>query len=49
MAIMASNGFFGLPAGDWVADLLRSVVDDDNKSVALMPSAEELAWSWEAA
>jgi hypothetical protein len=40
MAIMASNGFFGVAD---VADPDGSVVGDDNKSVALIPSPEELA------
>lgn len=44
IAMIASKGFFGLvDAADWVADLVRSVVDDDRRSVALMPSPAELA------
>lgn len=43
--MMASKGFLG----DKVADLLRSEVEADKRSVALMPSPEELAWTWDAA
>jgi hypothetical protein len=46
MAMIASKGFLGLAAA---ADPEVSVVGEDNKSVALMPSPDELAWSWEAA
>ena len=42
MAIMASKGFLGLAGA---ADPEVSVVGEDNRSVALMPSPEELAWS----
>jgi hypothetical protein len=45
MAMMASKGCLGLVA---VAEPDRSVVDDESKSVALIPSPEELAWSWDA-
>lgn len=47
IAIIASKGFLGTSV---VLDFRRSVVDEESRSVALMPSpAEELAWTWDAA
>jgi hypothetical protein len=46
MAIIASKGFLVLVDP---AEPDTSVVGDARRSVALMPSPEELAWSWEAA
>lgn len=40
MAIIASNGCFGV---EEAVDPDGSVVGDDNRSVALIPSPEELA------
>lgn len=48
--MIASKGFLGAADPDPEVDLLKSVVEDDRRSVALMPSPEEeLAWTWEAA
>lgn len=48
MAMIASKGFLG--ASPVVLDFRRSLVDDERRSVALMPSpADELAWTWDAA
>jgi hypothetical protein len=44
MAMMASKAFFGAV----VAVVLRSVVLDERRSEALMPSPAE-AWTWDAA
>jgi hypothetical protein len=46
MAMIASKGFLGEVA---VVGLLRSVVEEERRSVALMPSPVLLAWTWEAA
>lgn len=52
MVMIASKGRVAAGAGDWGDALLRSAVEEDKRSVALIPSAEEepwAAWSWEAA
>jgi hypothetical protein len=47
MAMIASKAFLGL--GEVVVLLERSVVEEERRSVALMPSPVLLAWTWEAA
>ena len=47
----ASNGVFAQKEVAEVADLVRSVVEEDRRSVAVGPPAEEelaAAWTWDA-
>lgn len=52
MAMTASKGLEEAPVDDCAGALLRSALEEDKRSVALIPSAEEellAAWSCEAA
>lgn len=50
MAMIASKAPLALPTGaaDSVAVLLRSVVEDERRSVALVSLGSRAPWSWEA-